>query len=225
MEITKIQVAKLIKKREKNTLVNHLWNCLSRDFRAKGEITRQQITFWEQDIWISIFYPVFLFEFNGENKLIRITDALNPIGKTITIIVLLTFFCFFIPESLCDLYSINWVSISLAAIFVGFAVLLARKIYKVEKQNQLEQIFEILKLEIPTRKYEEEWSLKNILIRIFTYPFCLFILVICMWNLFENGFRSILFNFGGIGFCSMYLYFDIKMILREKRTTANSKHK
>ena len=51
MEITKKDVEKLIEMRKKDTILNHLWNIFSPDMRAKGEINRNEIKVWSQNIW------------------------------------------------------------------------------------------------------------------------------------------------------------------------------
>tara|TARA_R110000772_G_scaffold259749_1_gene377453 strand:- start:589 stop:933 length:345 start_codon:yes stop_codon:yes gene_type:complete len=107
-------------------------------------------------------------------------------------------------------------------VFSFLIVWVARKVYRYETQNQLEQIFEILDIEVEEKKPEREWSLKNVLIRLFTYPFSLFIVFISVWLLYENGIRNILQSVIGIGVCGMYLYADIKMIMRAKKTTGNN---
>ncbi|WP_148639126.1 hypothetical protein [Aquimarina longa] len=68
--------------RKEDTFLNHLWNIFSRDFRPKGEIDRNEIKVWKQNLWNSAFYPIFKFELNTNNHLTNITSKLNPIGKT-----------------------------------------------------------------------------------------------------------------------------------------------
>lgn len=85
-----------------------------------------------------------------------------------------------------------------------------------EKNNQLKQIFIILNIEVEEKTLEKEWSLKNILIRLFTYPFSISLIVFSIWNLTinENEIRNIVLSFIGIGICVSYLYADIKLILK-----------
>ena len=65
MEVTKKDVEKLIELKKENTFLNHLWNVFSRDFRSKGEVNRNEIKVWSQNMWNMVFYPIYTFEFNA----------------------------------------------------------------------------------------------------------------------------------------------------------------
>jgi hypothetical protein len=231
MEVTKKDVEKLIELREENTFLNHLWNVFSRDFRAKGEIKRNEIEVWNQNMWNMTFYPIFTFEFNSNNHLINITDKINPIGKLIIGIASLWFLYLIFPNNLTEFNPIeNWQSITIVAVFVFLVVWIARKIYRMERKNQLDQIYEILDIEVEQKVPANEWSLKNILIRLFTYPFAIFVITVCVWSLFSNGIKSIAQALFGIGICGMYLYSDFKIIINNKKggklkTTGNTGYK
>ena len=221
MEVTKKDVEKLIELRKENTLLNHLWNVFSPDFRPKGEIGRNQIKVWKQNMWNAIFYPVFTFEFNANNHLTNISDKLNPIGKTFIGILAIGFLYLILPKSLSDFDFIkNWPIITFIAVFITLIVLVARMVYRFELKNQLEEILEFLDVEVEEKKPEKEWSLKNILIRLFTYPFCLFLIGLNVYLIIPNGqYILALGSFGVVGF---YLFADIKMILKSKKTTGNN---
>ena len=221
LEVTKKDVEKLIELRKGNTFLNHLWNVFSRDFRSQGEVGRSEIKVWRQSIWNMTFYPIFTFEFNSNNHLTNIKHNLNPVGKAFNIIASLWFIFLIFPKQPSDFdFIANWRIATLITVFVLISILVARMVYQFEKQNQLEQIFELLDIEVEEKKPEKEWSLKNILIRLFTYPFSLFVIFICIWSLTENG--NILMTVFGIGISATYLYTDIKMILRKKKTTSNT---
>ena len=223
MEITKKDVGKLIELKKENTFLNHLWNVISRDFRPKGEIRETEIKIWKQNSWNSTFYPVFTFEFNANNCLTNIRDNLNPIGKGLIGLFLIGFLYFIFQKKVFDIDLTKfWVMIIFLLTFGLITALVARKIYLFEKQNQLDEILEILDIEIEEKKPEKEWSLKKILIRLFTYPFSIFIIFICTWNLLENGIKGIFMALFGIGICGMYLYSDIKTIIENKKTTGNT---
>ena len=218
MEVTKKDVEKLIELRKESTFLNHLWNVFSRDLRAKGEIKRNEIIVWNQNMWNMTFYPIFTFEFNSDNHLINITDKINPIGKTIIGIVSLWFLYLIFPNNPTEFNPIDsWQLTLIVAVFVFLVIWVARKIYRMERKNQLEQIYEILDIEIEKKTPENEWSLKNILIRLFTYPFAIFVITICVWSLFSNGIKSIFLTLFGIGICGMYLYSDVRMIIKNKK--------
>jgi hypothetical protein len=218
MEVTKKDVEKLIELRKESTFLNHLWNVFSRDLRAKGEIKRNEIKVWNQNMWNMTFYPIFTFEFNANNHLINITDKINPIGKTIIGIASLWFLYLIFPNNPTEFNPIDsWQWTLIVAVFVFLVIWVARKIYRMERKNQLEQIYEILDIEVEKKAPENEWSLKNILVRMFTYPFAIFVITICVWSLFANGIKSIFLTLFGIGICGMYLYSDIKMIMNNKK--------
>ena len=221
MEVTKKDVEKLIKLRKENTFLNHLWNVLSRDFRPKGEIGRNEIKVWRQNIWNATFYPIFTFEFNTNNHLVNITDKLNPIGKTFIGIIAFLLFSAISPKKLSDFDLIeNWPIIVFITVFVSIIVLVARMVYRFEKNNQLEQMLELLDVEVEQKKPEKEWSLKNILIRLFTYPFCLFLIGLNIILIIPNG--NYILALVSLGFVGFYLFVDIKMILKNKKTTGNT---
>ena len=221
MEVTKKDVEKLIELKKENTFLNHLWTVFSRDFCATGEVGRNEIKVWRQSLWNMTFYPIFTFEFNSNNHLTNIRNNLNPVGKAFNIIASLWFAFLIFPKEPSDFdFIANWRIGTLILVFVLICVLVARMVYRFEKQNQLEQIFELLDIEVEKKNSHREWSLKNILIRMFTYPFSLFVIFICIWSLTENG--NIIMTLFGIGICVTYLYADIKMILRKKKTTGNN---
>ena len=222
MEITKKDVENLIELRKENTFLNHLWNVFSRDIRAKGEIKRNEIKVWNQNMWNMTFYPIFTFEFNANNHLINITDKINPIGKTLIVVATLWFLYLIFPNNPTKFNPIdNWQWIMIVTVFVFSVIWIARRIYRMERKNQLDQMYEILDIEVDKKVPEKEWSLKNILIRLFTYPFPIFIITICVWSLFDNGIKSIFQTLFGIGICGTYLFVDIKMIIKNKKTTGN----
>lgn len=222
MEVTKNDVEKLIEMRTESTYLNHLWNIFSRDFRPKGEIGRNEIKVWKQNMWNATFYPIFTFEFNANNHLTNIADKLNPIGKTFIGIATLGFLYLIFPKNLSGFDFIgNWPIITFIAVFVALIVLVARMVYRFEKKNQLEQILELLDVEVEEKKPENEWSLKNTLIRLFTYPFCLFLIGLNIFLIIPN--EQYILTLGTIIFVGFYLFSDIKMILKNKKTADKNK--
>jgi len=221
MEVTKKDVEKLIELRKENTFLNHLWNVFSRDFRPKGEIGRNEIIVWRQNMWNMTFYPIFTFEFNANNHLTNITDKLNPIGKSFIGIIIILFLYMIFPKSLSDFDFIgNWPIITFIIVFAIIIVSVVKMVYKFEKKNQLEYILEFLDVEVEKKKPEKEWSLKNILIRLFTYPFCLFLVGLNIFLIIPN--EQYILALGVFGFVGFYLVTDIKMILKNKKTTGNN---
>ena len=220
MEITKKDIEELIEVRKENTFLNQLRNVFSRDFRPKGEIGWNEIKVWKQNMWNDTFYPIFTFELNANNHLTNITDKLNPVGKTIIGLFIFGFLYFVFPKNPTEYDFIsNWPIIAFIIVFASIFVLLARMIYRFEKQNQLEEIFEILDMEVEKKKPEKEWSFKRILIRLFTYPFCLFLIGLNIFLIIPNG--QYILAAGSFIFVGFYLISDLKMIFR-KKTTGNT---
>ena len=214
MEITKKDIEKLIELRKENTYLNHLWNVFSRDFRPKGEIGRNEIKVWNQSIWNVAFYPIFTFELNANNNLTNITDKLNPIGKTIVGLFLIGILYFVFTNLSTDFdFLENWLAILIASVFLLIFITIFRKLYQSEKQNQLDEIFAFLDIEVEEKKLEKEWSLKNILIRLFTYPFCLFLIGLNIFLIIPNG--QYILALGTFGFVGFYLFADLKMIFKK----------
>ncbi|WP_283635514.1 hypothetical protein [Aquaticitalea lipolytica] len=214
MEITKKDIEKLIELRKENTYLNHLWNVFSRDFRPKGEIGRNEIKVWNQSIWNVAFYPIFTFELNANNNLTNITDKLNPIGKTIVGLFLIGILYFVFTNLSTDFdFLENWLAILIASVFLLIFITIFRKLYQSEKQNQLDEIFEFLDIEVEEKKLEKEWSLKNILIRLFTYPLCLFLIGLNIFLIIPNG--QYILALGTFGFVGFYLFADLKMIFKK----------
>ncbi|MEX0996057.1 MAG: hypothetical protein WDZ45_03295 [Flavobacteriaceae bacterium] len=220
MEVTKKDVEKLIELRKENTFLHHLWNAFSRDMRPKGEVKLNEIKVWRQNMWNMIFYPIFTFELDANKHLTNITDELNPVGKTLIGIIIIGLISLIFPKNLSEFdLADNWQMATFLATFAFLTSWVARKFYRFEKQNQLEQIFKILDVEIEEKILEKEFSLKKILIRMFLYPFSLFVIFISIWSLFENG--NIFATIMGVGVCGTYLFVDIKMIIQDRKTTGN----
>lgn len=214
MEVTKKDVEKLIEVRKENTFLNHLRNVFSRNLRSKGDVGRNEIKVWKQNKWNSIFYPIFTFEFNANNHLTNITDKLNPVGKTIVGLFSIAILYFVFSNFSTDFdFLQNWLSILIVSIFLLIFITVFRKLYQFENQNQLDEIFEVLDIEVEEKKPEKEWSLKNILIRLFTYPFCLFLIGLNIFLIIPNG--QYILALGTFGFVGFYLITDLKMIFKK----------
>lgn len=220
MEITKSDIKKLVEVEKADTFFNHLVAVLTRDYRAKGEIKPSKIIVWSQSYWTGITYPIFTFKLDSKNNLIDITDRLNPVGRIFYFGVLGFLIFLFTPQ---DLNNVVWIDLWPLAVtiilFLAIFILVTSRFYLFEKKQQLNEIFEILDIEVQIEKVEKEWSLKNILIRLFTYPFCAFLMWLSIFIGIPAG------NYGlAIGaaiFVIPYLYIDLKLIMR-KKTSGNN---
>lgn len=220
LEVTKKDIEKLIMIRKEDTFLNHLWNVFSRDFRQKGEISRNEVKVWKQNMWNATFYPIFTFELNTNNHLVNINSKLNPVGKALIGVFVVGFLYAIFPKNPLEFDFIgNWLIIMVISIFAIIFTLFWRMIYRFEKQNQLDEIFDLLDIEVEEKKPEKEWSLKRILIRVFTYPFCLFLILLNIFLVIPNGsYRMAIGIFGFVGF---YLITDLIIIFRKKANTKN----
>jgi hypothetical protein len=67
--------------------------------------------------------------------------------------------------------------------------------------------------EIKIEKEIKEWSLKRIIIRLFAYPFCIFLIVLGVYMVLEPlTIRTFVTGLGAITIASLYLYSDIKIL-------------
>jgi|LakMenEpi03Aug12_release.lakeMendotaPanAssembly.Ray.scaffolds.fasta_scaffold105290_3 hypothetical protein len=67
--------------------------------------------------------------------------------------------------------------------------------------------------EIKIEKVTNEWSVKRIVIRLFAYPFCIFIIVFGVYMVLQPlTIRSIISGLGAITIAIIYLYSDIKIL-------------
>jgi hypothetical protein len=220
LEITKKEVKKLIELKEGNTFINHLSTIISRDFRVKGEIHSNKIEFWKQGFWNMTFYPIFTFEFNTEKHLISITDRINPVGKIFNIIIFMPLFILIVSHIINDFeFTPNWILIFLFTIIIALLTLIIRTVYRFEKQNQLDIIYKLLDIEVEDKKSEKEWSLKNIIIRIFMYSVCIGLISLAVFLLFPNG--EITKALGSLAIAGAYLFSDIKILINKKTTGKN----
>ncbi|NDV69690.1 hypothetical protein [Dysgonomonas sp. 25] len=93
----------------------------------------------------------------------------------------------------------------------------------------LKNLRDVLKGEPAKRKpekIEKEWSAKRILIRLISYPFCIFLIGLGIYSLLSPiNWKSGLVGIGVISFASFYLYMDLKVIIRDYRKKKWRKNK
>lgn len=204
----------MIEKNEKDIYINHLWNVLSRDYRSKGEIMTHQIKFWKQGFWNKTIYPVFTFEFNNDNHLVNISDRVNPIGKTINLLISIMFSGVLLTMIINDHdLRTNFIFYFLFTVIVLIMVFLFKKVYTFEKNNQLELIYDLLDIEIEDNKTENEWSSKKIATRIIMYPICIGLIWLGIFFLFPEG--ELILGIGCLGIAGAYLFSDINILIKK----------
>jgi hypothetical protein len=69
---------------------------------------------------------------------------------------------------------------------------------------------------------ESEWSMSNIIKRIFGYGFCLFLIFIISVLILEGDLNSLIYAFLVLILCGLYIFFDIKVILEKMNRKNNS---
>ena len=70
------------------------------------------------------------------------------------------------------------------------------------------------KIELP----EKEWTFKKIIIRLFAYPFCLFLIGFGVYMIFNPvNWKSQGAGIGAMAIAGIYLYSDLKMIIKSKK--------
>tara|TARA_B100000508_G_C11462776_1_gene280022 strand:+ start:1872 stop:2522 length:651 start_codon:yes stop_codon:yes gene_type:complete len=71
--------------------------------------------------------------------------------------------------------------------------------------------------------HEKEWTFKKVIIRLFAYPFCLFLIGFGVYMIFNPAnWKSQGAGIGAMAIAGAYLYSDLKMII-EKKTNARQK--
>ena len=92
-------------------------------------------------------------------------------------------------------------------------------------QTFLKNLSEVLSdkpAEIKIEKVTSEWSAKRIAIRLLAYPFCVFLIVLGAYMVFQPlTIKTILAGFGAITIASFYLYTDIKILTTGKDKSPN----
>lgn len=223
MRITKQHIQKVIEKKRTDSIISHLVTVFTRDLSIIGDVKQNELRIWEQNMWSTFFYPIFVFHFEND-VLVKQTDKLNPFGKFLisipicflTYIIGTNIFQNFEEFSLLE----NWRLIIFLGTFFTICIIACRYIYRFEKKKTLTQFLDILEIPYYQPPTENEWSAKNILIRLFTYPFCLFIISICTYAILVQN--NYILGLAGYGFCGYYLVADIKMILTAKKTNDNN---
>jgi len=166
-------------------------------------------------MWNFGFYPIFTFELDENNHLINISDELNPVAKTIIGILFIGavgLIAYNFPP-IAELKG-YFVILSIVLIYAFLFVTVFRKIYVSEKQIQLDEIFDMLEIEVGKKEVEKEWSLKNILIRLFTYPFCLSIIGFNIGIMIPEG--QYMLALGSLIAVGFYMVPDLILIFRKK---------
>lgn len=217
MKITKSDILKLVKIRKANTFWNHFLYALATNYRANGEVKKNIIKIWQKRTFRGIFYPVFTFEFDNENQLIKITDKLNPYGKTIQLIFPFIFFLPLIYTSISHFETKRFFICGIILLVLFLAIsLLNSKLYQYEKKEHLKEFRKALNIKEEEKVPKKEWSIKMILTRLFIYPFCFALILLNLFLIIPEG--SFFIAIPTLCIVGVYLYSDLKMIFKRAKT-------
>jgi hypothetical protein len=90
-----------------------------------------------------------------------------------------------------------------------------RKNIKIFNKNLI-AVLENRPTEIIKEKISNEWSFRRIVIRLLTYPFCIFLIVFGIYMALQPlTIRTIFAGLGAITVASIYLYSDIKLLIKK----------
>lgn len=233
MELTKSDIQKLIQSQKENTFLNHFIYSIKTDFKIQGCIQKHKIKVWKKTRLTGSFYPVFSFEFDSENTLVKVTDELNPFAKFSLLPFPLFFFFPMLKTAFTDFYLKKFVVCITIFLILTFACyLLSRKIYSYNKKDLLTDLYQPINITTKKKKLinqgrskildseteekqEKEWSTSKILTRLVTYPFCLALILFAIFGMIPDGkFFSAIPMLAIVG---AYLYSDLKIIFKQNK--------
>ena len=191
-------------------------NILLRDGESKGEGLKDRVKIWKYNIWTGPFYPVFTFYFAPNNQCVKITDKLNTGAITLFIfIAAIVGYLLNFKDLVANFQNIPVWYFLFLGLFCLCGILIFRAIYASEKRNQLEDIYKALHIPFQKKTAQHEWSIKRVLLRLFTYPFSVFLFLFSLWHLFNDGFHF--YALAGLVFSGVYLYTDIYMMVKNSK--------
>lgn len=216
IEVTKNDVVKLIEVEKSDTLITHLKCFLLKKTMAMGAINHRKISVWRPNKWNKAFYPIFDFEFNSQNHLIKINDRLNPASKIYFSIITLFFISIYLLPIKSNFELFGSILYALFVLFFTSLILYVfYRNYIFEKKNQLEEIFEILDIETEKKAHKNEWSFVKIITRLLLYPFSIAVILLSIFYIIPNGNYGL--AFGCITIFGTYLFIDLKILIKNNK--------
>lgn len=237
--VEKKDIEKLIIQNKKSTLKNH-WNDAFFYNTAKysGEIKPNELLIWRSAHFLRGAYPVFHLTFDQNGELNGIKTEKNPYHKLLNKISI----GFFIVLALVLLFTteiktaiIGIIGISVIGTLLHLVMAKAKKyetkiltdelkeaIENIERENNPELINKP-KTELKKGKVKE-WTFTKILTRLILYPFCLFILYLCIQMILNpdpNHIRQRPLGIIGIVIVGGYLIVDITIIVQNLMKNKN----
>jgi hypothetical protein len=215
MQITKSDISRLVKIQKADTFWNHFVYSMTFYYKTTGEVKNNSIKIWQKRNTRGIFYPVFTFEFDNQNRLIKITDKLNSYGKATQLIFPFIFFLPLIYTSIIHFELKQFIIGGTIILFLFLALsLLNRKLYQYEKKEILKEFRKTLNIR-EEKTSEKEWSRKMILTRLFIYPVCFALIVLNILLLIPEG--EFFIAIPTLCIIGIYLYSDLTMIFKTEK--------
>ncbi|CAM1349322.1 hypothetical protein [Tenacibaculum crassostreae] len=225
MKSHKEKIDELITLERENNLLNHISTSLFNRGETIADKKLNEYIIWIRNNWVGTFYPIFKINFNEKNEIKSIKTELSLNGKLWTIILcglIISFFLFaLIIPMIQDFKYLDYTALIVLGIFglltFGFYTIF-RKIYLNETRYLLNDLKIALGIETKENfeKIEHkknEWSVKMILFRLFSYPFSIFIIFMSIYAINNGVYLKSIFG-GVIGI--VYLYSDISIILKKR---------
>ncbi|GAA0872180.1 hypothetical protein GCM10009117_13270 [Gangjinia marincola] len=226
----KKDIEKLIVHNKKSNLKNH-WNdaFFYNTTKYSGEIKPNELLIWRSSYFLRGVYPIFHLTFDQNKKLTGIKKEKNPYHKFLNkitmgfLIVMISGLFLSTDFKMAIIGTFGILVIGLLLSFVlGKAKKYETKLLTDELQRDIENI-ELINNPGLTDKSKlkqekiKEWTFIKILTRFILYPFCLFILYLCIQMILNpdpNHQRQILLGIVGIVIILGYLTANITIIFK-----------
>jgi hypothetical protein len=231
MKTHKEKIDKLITLEKKNNLTNHILTSLFNKGETIAEKNMNEYIIWTSSYWVGFFYPIFKINFDKDGEITSIESELSLNGKLWRVILssllILFFACSLIIPIIENFKNFDSSMLIILGVFsllaFGF-IWVFRKFYENETKNSFNELKTLVGLDtkenIKKKENEKsEWTLKRIILRVFIYPFALFIIFISCYGIYKGTFFRGIF---GILITVAFLYTDIKIIWKKRKTKANT---
>ena len=237
--VEKKDIEKLIIQNKKSTLKNH-WNdaFFYNTTKYSGEIKPNELLIWSFAHFLRGAYPIFHLTFDQNEKLNGIKTEKNPFYKllnkiSIGFFIVLALVLLFTTEFKTAIFGI--IGITLIGTLLHLVLSKAKKyetniltdelknaIENIERKNNPELINKP-KAELKKEKVKE-WTFTKILTRVILYPFCLFMIYLCIQMILNpdpNHLRQRPLGIIGIIIIGGYLVIDIIIIVKNLMNNKN----
>ncbi|SFS96552.1 hypothetical protein SAMN04487906_2380 [Zhouia amylolytica] len=231
--VEKKEIEKLIIQNKKSNLKNHLNDAFFYNtIKYSGEIKPNELLIWRSSHFIRGAYPIFHLTFNQNNQLIGIKKQKNPYHKLlnkITIGFLIVLISGLFLSTDFKMAVIGTIGISVIGLLLSLVLGKAKKYETKLLTDELKEAIENLeqanypelikkpKSELKKEKVKE-WTFTKVLTRLILYPFCLFLLYLCVQMILNpdpNHIRQRPLGIMGILIVGGYLLADITIIVKK----------